>query len=53
MKWRKLSFDDMKKALEENGYEVAMFNTDEDVKGYDLGVLRADDDVENRLSQMQ
>jgi hypothetical protein len=34
-------FDDMKKALEEKGHEVTMFNTDENVTGYDLGVVRA------------
>ena len=34
-------FEDVKKALEEKGHTVTMFNTDEDVSGYDLGVVRA------------
>lgn len=34
-------FEDVKKALEENGHTVTMFNTDEDVEGFDLGVVRA------------
>ncbi len=34
-------FDDVKKALEEKGHTVTMFNTDEEVTGHDLGVVRA------------
>ena len=40
-------FDDMKKALEENGHDVTMFNTDENVTGYDLGVVRAINEAHN------
>lgn len=34
-------FEDVKKALEEKGHSVTMFNSDEDVTGYDIGVVRA------------
>ena len=34
-------FEDVKTILEEKGHEVTMFNTDENVAGYDLGVVRA------------
>ncbi len=34
-------FEDVKTALEEKGHTVTMFNTDQDVTGYDLGVVRA------------
>lgn len=34
-------YNDVKKALEEKGHEVKMFNTDENVTGYDLGIVRA------------
>jgi hypothetical protein len=34
-------FEDVKKALEEKGHKVKMFSTDENVTGYDLGVVRA------------
>ena len=34
-------FDDVKTALEEKGHEVTMFTTDENVSGYDIGVVRA------------
>lgn len=38
-------FDDVKVALEEKGHEVKMFESDENVKGYDMGVVRAISDV--------
>ncbi|WOV88521.1 YkuS family protein [Sporosarcina oncorhynchi] len=38
-------FDDVKVALEEKGHEVKMFESDETVKGYDMGVVRAISDV--------
>lgn len=34
-------YEDVKKALEEKGHQVTMFNTDENVSGYDFGVVRA------------
>lgn len=34
-------FSDVKKALEEKGHQVEMFNTDENVTGFDLGIVRA------------
>lgn len=34
-------FGDVKTALEQKGHEVQMFNTDENVTGYDIGVVRA------------
>lgn len=34
-------YSDVKKALEEKGHEVKMFNTDENVTGFDLGIVRA------------
>jgi hypothetical protein len=34
-------FSDVKTALEEKGHEVTMFETDENVSGYDIGVVRA------------
>ena len=34
-------FEDVKTALEQNGHEVQMFNTDENVSGFDIGVVRA------------
>jgi imidazole glycerol phosphate synthase subunit HisF len=34
-------YEDVKNALEEKGHTVTMFNTDENVSGYDLGVVRA------------
>ena len=34
-------FEDVKTILEEKGHQVTMFNTDENVAGYDLGVVRA------------
>ena len=34
-------FEDVKKALEAKGHEVTMFSTDENVAGYDLGLVRA------------
>ncbi|QBP41244.1 YkuS family protein [Paenisporosarcina antarctica] len=33
-------YEDVKKALEEKGHNVTMFVTDENVTGYDLGVVR-------------
>ena len=33
-------YEDVKKALEEKGHSVTMFNTDENVKGYDVGIVR-------------
>lgn len=33
-------YEDVKKALEEKGHKVTMFVTDENVTGYDLGVVR-------------
>lgn len=38
-------FDDVKVALEEKGHEVKMFESDENLKGYDMGVVRAISDV--------
>ncbi|PID15853.1 hypothetical protein CSV63_04115 [Sporosarcina sp. P34] len=38
-------FDDVKKALEEKGHEVTMFASDEQLSGYDMGVIRALSDV--------
>lgn len=34
-------FEDVKAALEQKGHEVQMFNTDENVSGFDIGVVRA------------
>lgn len=34
-------YKDVAEALQAKGYETKMFNTDEDVKGYDIGVVRA------------
>ncbi|MDN4606604.1 YkuS family protein [Sporosarcina highlanderae] len=34
-------YEDVAAALQAKGYETKMFNTDEDVKGYDIGVVRA------------
>ncbi|EPD52120.1 YkuS family protein [Paenisporosarcina sp. FSL H8-0542] len=34
-------YEDVKKALEEKGHTVKMFSTDENVSGYDMGVVRA------------
>lgn len=34
-------FEDVKTALEQNGHEVQMFSTDENVSGFDIGVVRA------------
>jgi hypothetical protein len=34
-------FEDVKKALEEKGHTVQMFSTDENVSGFDMGVVRA------------
>jgi imidazole glycerol phosphate synthase subunit HisF len=34
-------YEDVKKALEEKGHQVTMFNTDENISGYDMGVVRA------------
>ena len=33
-------YEDVKNALEEKGHTVTMFNSDENVSGYDLGVVR-------------
>ncbi len=38
-------FDDVKQALEEKGHEVKMFESDENISGYDFGVVRALSDV--------
>ncbi|MGG0669784.1 YkuS family protein [Sporosarcina koreensis] len=38
-------FDDVKLALEEKGHEVKMFESDENLNGYDIGVVRAISDV--------
>ncbi|WP_153730912.1 YkuS family protein [Sporosarcina obsidiansis] len=38
-------FDDVKQALEEKGHDVQMFESDENLKGYDMGVVRALSDV--------
>lgn len=40
-----IPFDDVKKALEEKGHEVKMFASDENLEGYDMGVIRALSDV--------
>lgn len=34
-------YEDVMNALVAKGYEAKMFNTDEDVTGYDIGVVRA------------
>ncbi|MGB5945106.1 YkuS family protein [Paenisporosarcina sp.] len=34
-------YEDVRLALEEKGHTVTMFNTDENVTGYDVGVVRA------------
>ncbi|CAM4364635.1 YkuS family protein [Saccharibacillus endophyticus] len=34
-------FADVKEALEEKGYEVQLFESDENISGFDLGVVRA------------
>jgi len=39
------AFDDVKAALEEKGHDVKMFESDEDLNGYDIGVVRAISDV--------
>ncbi len=33
-------FHDVKQALEENGHQVDMFESDEELEGYDMGVIR-------------
>lgn len=33
-------YEDVKKALEEKGHSVTMFTTDENVTGYDVGIVR-------------
>ncbi|NGZ76038.1 YkuS family protein [Saccharibacillus alkalitolerans] len=33
-------FADVKEALEEKGHEVKLFESDENISGYDLGVVR-------------
>lgn len=38
-------FDGVKLALEEKGHEVKMFESDENLNGYDIGVVRAISDV--------
>jgi len=38
-------FDDVKVALEEKGHDVQMFENDENLNGYDIGVVRAISDV--------
>lgn len=38
-------FDDVKQALEEKGHEVKMFESDENISGYDFWVVRALSDV--------
>ncbi|QTD41338.1 YkuS family protein [Sporosarcina sp. Te-1] len=38
-------FTDVKQALEEKGYQVEMFESDENVSGCDIGVVRALGDV--------
>lgn len=38
-------FTDVKQALEEKGYQVEMFGSDENVSGCDIGVVRALGDV--------
>ena len=38
-------FDDVKAALEDKGHEVKMFESDENLNGYDIGVVRAIGDV--------
>ena len=40
-----IPFDDVKQALEEKGHEVKMFESDENLSGYDMGVVRALSDV--------
>ena len=42
-------FDDIKQALEENGHQVDMFARDEELEGYDMGVIRSlnDSNVSN------
>lgn len=34
-------YEDIRKALEQKGHTVEMFNTNEDVTGYDMGVVRS------------
>ncbi|WP_252504783.1 YkuS family protein [Sporosarcina sp. Marseille-Q4943] len=34
-------YEDVMNALVEKGYEAKMFSTDEDVTGYDIGIVRA------------
>lgn len=34
-------YEDVMNALQSKGYEVKMFNTDENVTGYDIGIVRA------------
>ncbi|MBB4824554.1 hypothetical protein HNO89_001778 [Sporosarcina luteola] len=34
-------YEDVMAALQAKGFEVKMFNTDEDVSGYDIGIVRA------------
>lgn len=34
-------FEDVKSALEQKGHQVQMFETDENVSGFDLGIVRA------------
>lgn len=38
-------FDDVKVALEEKGHEVKLFENDENLNGFDIGVVRAISDV--------
>ncbi|MEW4369924.1 YkuS family protein [Paenibacillus kandeliae] len=42
-------FDDVKEALEAKGHQVDLVESDQEVKGYDVGVVRALSDGNNDL----
>lgn len=42
-------FDDVKEALAAKGHQVDLVESDQEVKGYDLGVVRAINDGDNDL----
>lgn len=42
-------FDDVKEALVEKGHQVDLVESDQELKGYDLGVVRVLNDGDNDL----
>ncbi|ANF97044.1 YkuS family protein [Paenibacillus bovis] len=42
-------FDDVKEALEQKGHQVDLVESDQELTGYDLGVIRVQNDGDNDL----